>query len=1096
MKKVSNYTSSFWFPFFTAVLFVTTGCKNDPKEELLFQTPGAESSGLNFINTLTETDALNILDYLYFYNGGGVAIGDINNDGLPDIYLTGNQVPNKLFLNKGNMQFEDITESAGVAGNSSWNTGVTMADVNGDGYLDIYVCAVVGINGLRGKNELFINNGDNTFSEDGEKYGLDIQNYSSTAAFFDYDNDGDLDMYLLNHAVHTVNTYGPAEIRNNRTVESGDKLFRNDNGKFVDVSEEAGIYGGANGYGLGLATADFNNNGFTDIYVSNDFHEDDYYYLNNGDGTFTEVLKEKFTHVSRFSMGSDVADVNHDGYLDILTLDMLPEDEKVLKASLGDDPLDLHNMKINRLNYHQQYTRNMLQINRSGEYFQEMGLYSGLAATDWSWSPLFVDLDMDGNQDVFIATGIPRRPNDLDYIKYVSNEQIQKKITTTKLVDQKALDMMPSGKVHNYILSGAGNLKFSDQSGKWISRDSIISTGAAWGDLDNDGDIDIVTNNINHPATLYVNSSAKNSSYLKIKMNFTAPNTFGIGSKVISYQNGEMQVKQLYTARGFQSSSEPIIHFGYGDLQKVDSLLVIWPDNTAERFYELELNQTLSLTPSKNREKVDYNKLFPKPKPLFTKVDSLPGMDYIHKENNYVDFNRQKLIPYKISDRGPASVVADFNGDGMDDIFLGGSKLNPSRIYFQDSKGFSEQKFSEIINDSITEDVSVVAADFSNNGKPDLFVVSGGGEFYGESKALLDRYYVNDGNTFSKKDLPSYFENGAVVKVLDYDNDGYPDLFVGGGAVSNDFGKIPGSYILKNNKGSFSLVENKDLKNVGMVTDAVWSDFDGDGHTDLIIVGEWMGPRFFRNENGVFKDRTSQYMDSSLNGLWQSIIPFDINGDGEMDYLLGNWGLNTKFTATTKEPLKMYYGDFDGNGSTETIVAYAKNGNYYPVAGLDELVSQLSYLRKRFPAYRDFAGKTIEEIFDKDQLNNSTILTVQTLASGYLLNSGGTFTFKEFEAPLQVAPITSFLIEDFNSDGEPEVLVAGNYFGVTPYHGNFSSLAGNMITSAGKIIEGDQLGLNLTQKSVREMEIIRIKGEKYLMITINNDKPQFYKLAE
>lgn len=1096
MKDLRYLIRSTWFLFFAAVFLITPACKNDPKAELLFQTPDAESSGLTFTNTLTETDALNILDYLYFYNGGGVAIGDINNDGLQDIYFTGNQVPNKLFLNKGNMQFEDITKSARVAGSSSWNTGVTMADVNGDGFLDIYVCAVVGINGLRGKNELFINNGDNTFSEEGEKYGLNIQNYSSTSAFFDYDNDGDLDMYLLNHAVHTVNTYGPADIRNNRTIESGDKLFRNDNGKFLDISEAAGIFGGANGYGLGIATADFNNDGFTDIYVSNDFHEDDYYYLNNGDGTFSELLKEKFTHVSRFSMGSDVADVNHDGYLDIITLDMLPEDEKVLKASMGDDPLDLHNMKINRLNYHQQYTRNMLQINRSGEYFQEIGLLSGLAATDWSWSPLFADFDLDGNQDVFIATGIPRRPNDLDYIKYVSNEQIQKKITTTKLVDQKALDMMPSGKVHNYILSGAKNLKFRDQSGKWIRRDSIISTGSAWGDLDNDGDIDIVTNNINHPATLYVNSSAGNSAYLKIHMNFTSPNTSGIGTKVISYQRGKMQVKQLYTTRGFQSSSEPIIHLGYGDVKKADSLLIIWPDNTVERMYNVELNQTLTLAPGNNREKVDYKKIFPKPKPLFTKVDSLPGLDYIHKENNYVDFNRQKLIPYKISDRGPASVIADFNQDGLDDIFFGGAKLSPSSIYFQNAEGFKEQKFPHILNDSIAEDVSVIAQDFNQNGKPDLFVVSGGGEFFGKSKALLDRYYVNDGNSFISKKLPAIFENGSVVKAHDYDNDGYPDLFIGGAAVSNDFGKIPGTFILKNNKGDFSLVENSDLKNVGMVTDAIWTDFDGDGNMDLIVVGEWMGPRFFRNENGGFKDRTSQFTDSNINGLWQSIIPFDINGDGKLDYLVGNWGLNSKFTATAREPLKMYYSDFDGNGSTETIVAYAKHGKYYPVAGLDELVSQLSYLRKKFPAYRDFAGKTVEEIFEKKLLDNAALFTVQTLASGYLLNSGGTFTFKPFGAQLQVAPVTSFLIEDFNNDGKPEVLVAGNYFGVTPYHGNFSSLAGNMITSGGEIIEGDQLGLNLTHKSVRELAIIRFKGKKYLMVTLNNDKPQFYELAD
>jgi hypothetical protein len=442
------------------IFFILFGCSKDKEKNYLFSSIEPEVSNLVFTNELRETNSLSILYYLYFYNGGGVTIGDINNDSLPDIYFTGNQVPNKLFLNKGNMEFEDITENAGVAGFSDWNTGVTMADVNGDGNLDIYVCAVVGIHGLDGKNELFINNGDLTFTEEGEKFGLDFQNYASTAAFFDYDNDGDLDMYLLNHAVHTENSYGPADIRNNRTHESGDKLLRNDNGKFVDISEEAGIFGGANGYGLGLATADFNNDGYTDIYVSNDFHEDDYYYINNQDGTFTDLLKEKFSQVSRFSMGNDVADINHDGFIDILTLDMLPEDEKVLKASMTDDPLDIHNMKTERLNYHHQYTRNMLQINRGGEYFQEMGLYSGIAATDWSWTPLFADFDLDGWQDVFISTGIPRRPNDHDYIKYISNEQIEQKFNTTTQLDQEALDKMPSGKVHNYILKGEENLKF------------------------------------------------------------------------------------------------------------------------------------------------------------------------------------------------------------------------------------------------------------------------------------------------------------------------------------------------------------------------------------------------------------------------------------------------------------------------------------------------------------------------------------------------------------------------------------------------------------------------------------------------------------
>ncbi|HLW19919.1 MAG TPA: VCBS repeat-containing protein, partial [Cyclobacteriaceae bacterium] len=887
-----------------------------------------KASKLDFVNELKETDEFGILYYLYFYNGGGVAVGDINNDCLPDIYFTGNQVPNKLFLNMGNMEFEDITASAGVAGSSDWNTGVTMADVNGDGLLDIYVCAVVGIHGLKGKNELFINNGDLTFTEEGEIYQLDFKNYSTSAAFFDYDNDGDLDMYLLNHSVHTENSYGPADIRNNRTENSGDKLLRNDGGKFFDVSEEAGIFGGANGYGLGLAAADFNNDGFTDIYISNDFHEDDYYYINQGDGSFKELLKEKFSQASRFSMGNDAADINHDGFIDILTLDMLPEDEKVLKASMSDDPIYTHDLKIERLKYHPQYARNMLQINRSGEYFQETALYTGIAATDWSWSPLFADFDNDGRQDLFISTGIPRRPNDHDYIRYISNEEIEQRFNASTQLDQKALDKMPSGKVKNYIFKGEDKLRFSDQTDVWISSEAIISNGAAWADFDNDGNMDLVTNNLNGPATLYRNNSTGNAAYLKIKPNFTAPNTFGIGTKVISWHQGKMQVKQQFTSRGFQSSSEPLIHFGYGELHQIDSLLVIWPDNTFEMRYELAVNQTLDLHPAGDRQKVDYSEIFPKPQFWFEKT-ALPGLEYEHQENRYIDFNRQKLIPYKISDRGPAVAVKDLDGDGRDDVFFGGANSQPAKVFLQILSGFSERHFETIAKDSLNEDVSAIIKDFNNDGKNDLLIVSAGGEHAKEDEALRDRLLINDGKAFSQHELPDYFENGAVVKAYDYDKDGNIDLFVGGAAVANDFGKIPNSFLLKNNNGNFEIVENKELRNVGMVTDAVWTDFDGDGWTDLVVVGEWMSPRFFQNQNGVLKDITEGMMDQPLNGLWQSILPFDIDGDGDLDYLLGNWGLNTKFTAKENHPLRMYYADFDQNGSTETILAYEKNGKYY-----------------------------------------------------------------------------------------------------------------------------------------------------------------------
>tara|TARA_R110002051_G_C8748097_1_gene499917 strand:- start:99 stop:3416 length:3318 start_codon:yes stop_codon:yes gene_type:complete len=1076
--------------------FILFGCSEVKDENYLFRSIDPTVSKLDFTNELKETNNLSILYYLYFYNGGGVAIGDINNDGLQDLFFTGNQVPNKLFLNKGNMEFEDITVNAGIAGHSDWNTGVTMADINGDGHLDIYVCAVVGIHGLKGKNELFINNGDLTFSEKGEEFGLDFKNYSTMASFFDYDNDGDLDMYLLNHSVHTDNSYGPAAIRNERINESGDKLLRNENGKFIDVSEEAGIFGGANGYGLGLATADFNNDGFTDLYISNDFHEDDYYYINNGDGTFSEQLKEKFSQVSRFSMGNDAVDINQDGFVDIVTLDMLPEDEKVLKSSMSDDPIYTHDLKIERLNYHPQYARNMLQINRGGEYFQEVALYSGISATDWSWSPLFGDFDLDGKQDLFISTGISRRPNDHDYINYISSEEVERQFNASNKLDQEALNKMPSGKVKNYIFKGEENILFTDSSGKWISPEENLSTGAAWADLDNDGDLDLVTNNINEPATLYRNDLDGNSAYLKIKVDFIAPNNFGIGTKVFTWHQGNMQMKQLFTSRGFQSSSEPLIHFGYGNLQQVDSLYVIWPDNSIEKKYDIAVNQTLDLIPSEVRDKVDYLEIFPKPETWFQKVEALSGLDYKHQENRFIDFNHQRLIPYKISDRGPAVVVKDLDGNGSHDIFFGGAKSQSSRIFLQNGNGFVEKNYSAIAFDSLREDVSAIIEDLNNDGINDLFVVSAGGEFSTNNEALKDRLLINDGKDFKRQELPSYSENGSVVKAHDYDKDGDIDLFIGGAAVSKDFGKIPKSVLLKNEVGTFKIIENEVLENVGMVTDAVWTDFDGDSWVDLIVVGEWMSPRFFQNHEGILKDVTEEILDQKLTGLWQAIIPFDINGDGEMDYLLGNWGLNSKFSSKENFPLKMYYADFDENGSTETIVAYEKDENYYTVAGLDELGSQMNFLKRKFTSYKDFAGKPLEELFDDEQLENANLLTAEQLASGYLLNVNGNFKFESFEASLQVAPLTTFLKYDFDGDGKEEVMAGGNYFGVSPYHGRLGSLSGNTISSEGKIIEGYQLGLKFSQKAVRGLDIINLNGTHYVLVTFNNDKPDFYKLRQ
>lgn len=1076
--------------FFRIVLFSFVVVSCTQKQDRLFEKLSSDKSNITFTNKLDPSKNISILDYLYYYNGGGVALGDINNDGLVDVYFTSNQGKNKLYLNKGGNAFEDISVKAGVEGQSDWSAGTVMADVNGDGYLDIYVCAVVGINGFEGHNELFINNKNNTFTESAAEYGLDLDNYSSSAAFFDYDLDGDLDMYLLNHAVHSEQSFGNADVRNTRSYECGDKLFRNDNGKFVDVSEKAGIFGGANGYGLGLAISDFNMDGYPDIYVGNDFHEDDYYYLNNGDGTFTESLKSHFGHTSRFSMGVDVADINHDGFPDLLTLDMLPEDEKVLKNSLGDDNVQMLKMRTEKLGYHYQYSRNMLQLNNGGNNFTETALLNGVAASDWSWSALFADYDQDGEQDLFVANGIPKRPNDLDYVKYYSNDQIKNKITSTKLLDKEALKRMPKGNVTNFIFQGSPDLQFKNRSKDWIENDSIISNGSGYADIDNDGDLDLITNNLNTVASIYINKTDKSANYLKVKLQFGGKNTFGIGAKVISYVKGKKQFKELQTTRGFQSSSEPIVHFGYGKTAVVDSIVVVWPDKTYQTIKNVKVNQTIVVKAAANRKVFDYKKLHPTVAPVFKKSETSLGINFTHEENSFIDFLAQKLIPYQRSDRGPAVAIGDLNGDGKEDIFFGGAKGKAAQVFIQNATGFSRKPYASIEKDSVFEDASAVIGDFNNDKINDLFVASGNGE---NAQNLLSRLYM--GAQLTNASLPQLAQNASVVKAFDYDNDGDLDIFIGTNSKNNRFGEYANCFLLNNNKGLFSIVQNKTFEGIGMVTDAVFSDFNKDGKTDLVVVGEWMKPTFFANKNGKFTDVTATVFPEKSNGLWQAIIPFDIDNDGDLDYMIGNWGLNSKFKASEAFPMKMYYDDFDANGSFETVVAVEKNGNYYTTMGLDDLAEQFSgMIKKKFKSYQSFSGKTVEEVFSPEMLAKAKLFEVDNLKSGYLKNNNGKFTFVAFSNDLQVAPINCFVKSNFDSNKKESVFVAGNYFGVSPYHSRFDGFSGALIKNQNQIILGSKLGIDLSQKTVRHLDIIHFNGKNYMLVTINNKKAEVYEM--
>ena len=1066
-------------------LLALAGCRRGGSQ---FDQPGPGKTGVTFANNIKESDALNILDYLYFYNGGGVAVGDVDNDGLPDIFFSGNQVPNKLYRNQGGMRFEDISEQAGISGNSSWNTGAVMGDVNADGFLDIYVCAVVGINGFTGHNELFINNGDGTFTEQAGKYGLDFDTFSSNAAFLDYDGDGDLDLYLLNHAVHTQNSYGKASLRYERNYDTGDKLLRNDGGRFTDVSEEAGIYGGINGYGLGIAVSDFNLDGYPDIYVGNDFHEDDYYYLNNGDGTFTESLRSHFGHTSRFSMGSDAADINNDGRPDLISLDMLPEEEVPLKSSEGDDNIQTQRMRIKDYGYYYQFTRNMLYLNQPDGHFMETALMNGVAATDWSWSALFADFDQDGYQDLFVSNGIPKRPNDLDFVRFVSNEQISNKISNTKLVDQKALEMMPSGNTHNYVFQGGESLDFTDRSEDWIRRDTLISGATAWADLDRDGDLDLVISNLNQPASILVNRGGDNRS-LTIRLEYTGNNPFGIGTKVYAYQDGKVQMRELSPVRGFQASSEPLIHFGFGQARTLDSLKIIWPDGTYQVETSVPTGQLISLSPKGTRP-FDYEELHSGDAPLFRKVEGNLGIDFVHREDNYTDFNREKLLPYSLADRGPALAVGDLDGDGREDLFFGGSKRIPSRVYFQKDTAYVPVLIPGIQQDSLQEETTAAIADFDRDGHNDLVVGSGGADFYGTSEALLDAYYQAGSSGFQKVPFVENFANTSVVAPFDMDGDGDLDLFLGNQAITNRFGERPSSFLLENTDGSFRVREDFPGDSPGMVTDAAWSDFDGDGHTDLVVVAEWDKPHFYRNVNGQFREVETM----GPSGLWQSVEPFDIDGDGDTDYLLGNWGTNSKFRASEKYPLKMYFADFDANGSTETVLATEKKGRYYPLVSLDELGPQIVSFRKKYPSYRDYAGKTLEEVMGAEPLAGAELLEATELRSGYLRNEGGRFSFYPFPPAMQVAPIMDLVRFDFDGDGQDEVLAGGNYFGVKPYQGRLDSFPGALINGENEILLGNQTGLDFMNKSVRHLSVISLNDQSYLLAVFNDGEVDVYQL--
>ena len=1046
------------------VLVALTGlsaCTPEPEPPTLFQRHAPDQSGVTFANTLAESTDLNILNYLYYYNGGGVAAGDLNGDGRPDLYFTANEAPNALYLNEGNFRFRDVTEAAGMGGTGDWTTGVALADVNGDKRLDVYVSVVDGHEGLAGHNQLYINQGPDAdgvpqFEERAAAYGLDHRGFSTHAAFFDYDRDGDLDLYLLNHSVHDEKTYGRTSLRRTRDPKAGDKLFRNDGDRFVDVSAEAGIIGGAVGYGLGVVPTDIDSDGCLDLYVANDFHENDYLYRNNCDGTFREIIAEATGHTSRFSMGVDAGDVNNDGRPDIVSLDMLPRRESILKTSASSEGYDLYRIK-RRFGYHPQFARNALQLNQGANRFSEIGYLAGVEATDWSWAPLFADLDLDGHQDLFISNGIYRRPNDLDYINYVSNRSVQSNLETITQDNLDLLQRMPQVRIPNAAFHNRGDLTFADSAAAWGLNHAGFSNGAAYADFDGDGDLDLVTNNINEPASLYENraDSLRSHRFLAVALEGSARNPYGIGARVTLWHGGQTHVREHVLSRGYQSSVAPGLHFGTGSADTVDSLTVAWPDGRVQTLTDVATNQHLTL------RYVDATDGAP-PRPPDTApmrvADAPTALDigFRHIENDFIDFNRETLAPHMLSTEGPALAVGDVNGDGRDDVFIGGAKLQASAVYLQQPGGrFVAADATAFEDDARSEDIDAAFFDADGDGDLDLYVVSGGGEFWGAADALRDRLYRNDGTgRFTKATgaLPkSFVTNGGTVAPADADGDGDVDLFVGGRSEARQYGALPESALLLNDgAGRFRDATDQQapaLRRTGMVTDAVWLDANADGRLDLAVVGTWMPIRLFLQQpDGTFADRHRDWGLASTGGWWTALATADLDGDGDPDLVAGNLGRNSTLSASPAQPVRLYRGDFDGNGDPEPVITRFKNGTEYPLASRDALLKQMDPLRQRYPTYTSFGAPSVSDLLGPEALEDAETFDVHTFDSVWLDNQGdGTFRVRPLPTRAQFAPIYALDIADRTGDGRPDILTGGAFSGVPPSQGRYDASYGILL---------------------------------------------------